>query len=357
MKEDIEKIIYYGTLAPSGDNSQPWRFKVKNNSILLYSFPERDTSVYNSNNASINTAHGAVIENIVIASKNLGYGATVLLFPNGNDNELTARVDLTKDENIKNEEDISFETIEKRCTNRKPYFKKEIPEKIKTSLMDCISKVGYGRLILEEDNETIKKLSKPLSYNEKLALETKEIHNFLFHHLTWTEEEQKQKRIGMGMKTLELKFPKTLVFKLLRFWPIMNFFNKTIHASDLVAKDNEKIFNHSAMIGTIIIPSDQPVDIVNTGRVMQRVWLTAAQNGLSTQLLTGIGFFHFKLRKNDSQPFNEKQITLIEKSYNDIADILKIDKNKEYFLISFRLGYDGEPAEHCYRLPPQIDWL
>lgn len=358
MRADIEKIIHYGTLAPSGDNSQPWRFKIRNNNTIeLYRFPERDTSVYNSHNASIHTAHGAVIENMLVAARDLGYGTELRLFPEPQNPDLTASLVLNQATGPKSQETVNLGIIEKRCTNRKPYSPERIPTEIIKKLEQSFNDLNYGRLVLIGKPEEIAKISKPLSYNEKFALETKEIHNFLFHHLTWTEKEQKEKKIGMGMKTLELKFPKTLIFRLLRFWPLMNFLNKTIRASNLIAKDNEKIFKRSALIGTIVSLGDGKEDIINTGRAMQRIWLKATENGLNLQLLTGIGFFHFKLRKNDPEPFDKKQLELISKSYKDIAEIIGVNQKEEIFLVSFRLGYGGEPTERCYRLPPVIDWI
>lgn len=357
MRDDIEQIINYGILAPSGDNSQPWKFEVRDNLISIYSYPERDTSVYNSREASIHVAHGALIENIIVASKKLGYEPELSLFPDKEKPLLTAIIKLRKLEQKDTNEDLPLEALEKRCTNRKKYLDQKISQEIKEDIEASASQVGYGRIHLEEDLAKIKQLSKPLSYNEKFALETKEIHQFLFHHLTWTKEEQMEKRVGMGVGTLELNFPASLIFKLLRFWPVMNLLNKLFGASNLVAQENERIFNHSAMIGTIISKSDSPEDMVMTGRLLQRIWLKSAKHNLAMQLLTGIGFFHFKVKHGDPEPFNQKQVTLIEESYNKIAEILNLDTEREIFLISFRIGYAPEPTEKCYRLPPLINWV
>lgn len=357
MRSDIEKIINYGILAPSGDNSQPWKFEVRDNSIHIYSYPERDTSVYNSREASIHVAHGALIENIIVASKNLGYSPEVSLFPDDNNPLLTTTIKLVKSSKLDPQEDLPLETLENRCTNRKKYLDQKINNETKEDIEACASQVGYGRIHLEEDFDKIKKLSKPLSYNEKFALETKEIHQFLFHHLTWTKEEQMEKRVGMGVGTLELNFPANLIFKLLRFWPVMNLLNKLVGASNLVAQENERIFSHSSLIGTIISKSDSREDMIMTGRLLQRIWLKSAKHNLAMQLLTGIGFFHFKVKHNDPEPFNQKQVSLIEESYDKIANIINLNKGHEIFLISFRLGYAPEPTERCYRLPPEIDWL
>ena len=49
IREDIKKILEYAIWAPSGDNSQPWRFEAENDQIRVFNVPERDTSLYNYN--------------------------------------------------------------------------------------------------------------------------------------------------------------------------------------------------------------------------------------------------------------------------------------------------------------------
>ena len=42
MTEDIRKILEAAILAPSGENSQPWRFIVKNDEVILQNDPDSD---------------------------------------------------------------------------------------------------------------------------------------------------------------------------------------------------------------------------------------------------------------------------------------------------------------------------
>ena len=47
LKEDIEDILGTAIRAPSGDNCQPWRFRIKENMIDLFNQPEADETPYN----------------------------------------------------------------------------------------------------------------------------------------------------------------------------------------------------------------------------------------------------------------------------------------------------------------------
>lgn len=47
MKEVIKEILESAIYAPSGENNQPWKFRLKDNGIDVFNVPERDTSLYN----------------------------------------------------------------------------------------------------------------------------------------------------------------------------------------------------------------------------------------------------------------------------------------------------------------------
>jgi nitroreductase len=36
MEQPFKEIIHYATLTPSGHNTQPWKFAIKDNSILIF---------------------------------------------------------------------------------------------------------------------------------------------------------------------------------------------------------------------------------------------------------------------------------------------------------------------------------
>ncbi|MCC2666572.1 MAG: putative flavin-dependent oxidoreductase, partial [Gammaproteobacteria bacterium] len=92
MDEDLKQIIASAIQAPSGDNCQPWKFKVDKNQIYLINLPERDTSLYSWGQRASYVAHGAAIENISVTAIKLGYETHIELFPNKLDQNLVAKI-------------------------------------------------------------------------------------------------------------------------------------------------------------------------------------------------------------------------------------------------------------------------
>ena len=123
----VKQILEAAIRAPSGDNVQPWKFQVSKNftRIELYNLPEKDNSYYNFNQMASYIAHGAVIENIVIASGHLGCNAEVKLFPDAKDKNLVARINLSLAEP---QVDTLYPAIFDRYTNRFQYKQYNITE-------------------------------------------------------------------------------------------------------------------------------------------------------------------------------------------------------------------------------------
>src|SRR3989338_5351391 len=125
MRDDIQKIIADGVLAPSGENCQPWKFEVKNNQICVFNVPEADTYLYNYNQKGSYVAHGALLENISISALKHRYRANITLFSDNNEPDLVAIVTL---DNNESSDDALYPYLKQRCTNRKDYNGQKLTE-------------------------------------------------------------------------------------------------------------------------------------------------------------------------------------------------------------------------------------
>ena len=71
-----KKVLDHARWAPSGDNTQCWRFKLTgDNTFTVVANNTRDHVVYDSDGHSSHLAHGILIETIVIAASQFGHKA------------------------------------------------------------------------------------------------------------------------------------------------------------------------------------------------------------------------------------------------------------------------------------------
>lgn len=341
----IEKILEVAVNAPSGDNSQPWRFAVNGNILDIYSLPEKDNPRFNFRERGTFIAHGALLENIVIAAREEGYEPEVIQFPDPSIKNHTYRVVFTK--TIPRTQPL-FSVIRSRQTNRKYYKKTSLLPEHKQALLNATDK---GSLILIEDEEKKQIIGEAVGANEIVMLEDKQIHDLFYADVRWTTKSEKKLKHGLYLKTMELPLPKLVFFKLLQWWPAARVLNK-LGMARFIAKDNGKLYGSASAIGIMPVP-DRDEAFLEAGRIMQKVWLTGTYHGLSMHPVTGIIYLAQRVNAGEATDFLPEHVTIIKQAYSEIERIVGV--HGPYAML-FRIGYSKPPAGVQSRQKPEIKY-
>lgn len=161
----IKFLVRYGILAPSGHNSQPWRFRIKGTKLVVGPDFERRRAVVDPNDRELFISLGAAAKNIEIAASYFG------LIYEKKYNDLGIEFEFKDGEIISKNADL-FKAITKRQTNRSEYKQKKIPsEKLATIDNDSL-------VIVSQDNEK-DKLAELVYGSDIVWFQTKEITNEL----------------------------------------------------------------------------------------------------------------------------------------------------------------------------------
>lgn len=355
IKENIKKILEVAVNAPSGENSQPWRFEVAGNKIHIFNLPERDQSLYNFGQKGSLVAHGALIENISIAGPLFGYSARIDLLPDNKDPDFIATVNLEgllpnteKDESL-------YSCIVKRATNRKPYKKTPLSDEQLNDLKSVASEIGEGKIIFVQDFEKMEAIANACSVNEQVMFGNKFIHNFFFEHINWTEKEEAEKKLGFYIKTLELPPPVQVALRLFRHWSAMNLLNK-FGLNKIIAKGNAVNYSNASAMVAFTVKSSAPREFIVAGRLMQRLWLKVTKMGLSAQPMAGMLFFMQAIDGGEIDKFSESQAELIKNAYKKNKNIFGLNGTVSPVMI-LRIGYGGEPSARSSKKPPEMVFM
>lgn len=337
MIEHLSEIINAGVQAPSGDNCQPWRIEVENDTLKIFNLPEKDTSLYNWDGMASMIAHGALIENIKIASAHFGYSSDVTLFPDAHDQNFIAKITCTRGES----EGGLYSEIFQRATNRKRYDGRELPRELIPVLND-------GGAIVRHDRKVVEKLAQITALNEKIVLESEMLHQFLFGHIRWSLEEERRHGDGMLVETLELNPPQRGVFKLARSWTRTKILN-ALGLSKKVSSDNAKTYASSSAFCAVAIASDTPADFIRAGMRFEHLWLELSRRGVALHPLTGIIFLGRMLEKK-SEPAQSLSATNREEILNAYAQLREIfNVSSGTIAMLCRIGYGDKPSAHSGR--------
>ncbi|MDO8655392.1 MAG: hypothetical protein Q7R48_03170 [bacterium] len=350
MEETIKNILKLAINAPSGHNYQPWRFRIQGSALSLFNLPERDTTIYNFLQRGSYMAHGALIENILVAASHFQYKGIVSLFPKEEGHNCTATIVFEPSPELK--EDTLFASLAQRTTNRKPYKNIPLEPAHREEIMRISGELAGGAMLrLVEDAAKKKALAGAFSCNERLALENHAVHQSLFPHVIWSEKEEAEKRSGLYIKTFELPPPAQIAFRMFRNWTLVKVIGKRVSQS--IAKQNAGVYAAASAIGLIAIPNDSDASFVLAGRLLEKIWLTATRLQLSFQPVTAVVYLGQRIIAGERGQFSKDQAQLIESSYNTVKHEFNI--SAETMAMTFRIGYDGNPSAYSSKLPPRIE--
>jgi hypothetical protein len=341
MKDNLKKIIEAAMRAPSGDNTQPWKLEVSGNNkqVDLFNLPERDTSYFNDNQMAAYVAHGALIENFLIAAQTVGYAVKLSLFPSPENPEHIARFNLSE---TKANPDPLYPAIFKRQTDRNKFISTPLTQEQVDNLNNAVSTELNATLKLITDKDQKNRLSWLLRNNDRLVFEHKAIHQFLFDKIRWNKEEVDSSQDGMPVETLGLNPAERLLFPAFKRWETVKFFNKLM-LSRIIGLKGWFNCRTSSALGIITVKEISPLGFLNAGRATQRVWLQATVDRLAFQPVTGLFFLFQRAKDSNLEGFDKKQIELIKETKSQLQQLCGYDR--EIPVMGFRVGKSGNPDQ------------
>ena len=141
--EKLKFLLRYAILAPSSHNSQPWKFRIRDSEIDIFTDKDRWLKVADTDQRELYISVGCALENLLIAAEHFGYAHQEEYFPEGEDS-LVALVKLTPQGKIEKQRDpVLFEQIPKRYTNHNLYETQNIHKAEMAQLHACIYEGGF----------------------------------------------------------------------------------------------------------------------------------------------------------------------------------------------------------------------
>lgn len=344
MRDKIRDLLDLAITAPSGDNCQPWRFAVKENSIELHNDPNADTSYYNYRQRASLVSHGAVLETIAIAAPTLGLKPVFRFFPNPDNNNHVATIRM--EEALPAEVELA-PYIESRTTNRKKYSGRLLDDTQSTALIPEHKDLTHVSVFLANTKEGVDRMAEVICLSDRLVFEHRPLHDFLFEHIRWSEDEAIRLRDGLDIKTLELNAMDTMGFKLLRNWGFTSFAAK-LGATRAIAGKARKLTTSASAVGMILGQGRaEPITYLEGGRLMQRIWLQATRMGLSFHPMTGISFLMQRVAEQQAEAMSEQHQNLVKGTLQTTAFVCNV--TEPLVLGIFRVGSSAPPSARSIR--------
>lgn len=340
---EIEKIVKYAIMAPSGGNVQPWKWLYKGKNLLLFNDINRCVSILNYKNTASLISLGAATENLTLKTQQMGYEVEINKFPLGVGNDLIASFKFFKTKTKKtapHQNNNLTDFIPKRLTNRNLSSRVPLQPELELYFNDIINTVPGAKLKLFKNESDITKLKSVLSEVDKLFMTNKIGHSHFIHEIRWNRKEVEETRDGIDINTIDLTPTEKAGLIVSKNWNVTKHIKKWKLGNEF-GKLSQKAVESSSALGMITMPSFDADSFFEGGRAVQKLWLAATEKGIAFQPMSINTFLFAKIGDNNFDDVEEIKDEL-KIQYQNLKQICGLTENeKDVFF--FRLAVAPEP--------------
>jgi nitroreductase len=281
-RRTVEAILELARWAPSGDNTQCWRFEIggAGGELTLHGFDTRTHCVYDLDGHPSQISLGALIETIVIAASTHGLHADVARRGGLPDERPTFDICFVADPTVGS--DPLAAHILTRSVQRRPMRMRAITDAEKAALASII---GPGwRLVWFESLAERWRLARLMFANAKLRLTMPEAYATHRDIIEWSARESPDKvpDQALGVDAMTLRLMRWIMAD----WQRVAFFNRWLAGTVAPRLQMDLLPGlacgaHFALVAAA--PPRTIDDYVAGGRAVQRFWLAATGLGLAMQ--------------------------------------------------------------------------
>lgn len=341
----IREIVRAAVLAPSTDNSQPFEFCWTGSELTIDVIPDRARSFLDVQQAAVHLSLGAALTNIDVAAHDLGWAASVELFPPTQDLTTVARI---RFQALPEGGHALASAIGARCTNRQAFDPaRAIPPAVQRELLGaCAHQPGVSLSLIDEPAKRDAFAELAAAF-DKMLFEHRDFHAALFRWVRWTSAELATHRDGLPIDALGLSKPEQLGFRWFASWKRAQL-AAALGLTGITQQRNVQLYRSSAAIGVIAVEDARRELLVNAGEDVERLWLTATAAGLSLQPLAGLAFLVLRLRLLHGEGLSDEQQHLASELEAALTHLVPELANRLPVML-FRLGYGATPRVRAPR--------
>jgi nitroreductase len=336
--------------APSGDNTQPWRFELKDaGRLAIHGHDTRDSILYDFDGHASHMAHGALIETLRIAASDRGLSMRWSATSDPEQRLPIYQVDLEVDPRVK--PDPLSECITSRAVQRRPMRMTPLADEQRAALISAAGD-DFDVQLFESFRQrlTVAKLLWANAHIRLTCPEAFEVHRHIVEwHARFSKDRIPEQAVGVDPLTARL------MEWVMQRWERVEFFNRYLLGT-VAPRIQLDVLPALFCAGHLLIRPKRPLssleDWVRLGAAMQRVWLTATRVGLHLQPQMTPVIFRWYARANrrfSKLPGSFEQALALAAAFEDMADA----STKDEFGFFCRVGTCSPPSSRSTRLDLQ----
>jgi hypothetical protein len=307
--------VRYAILAPSSHNTQPWRFIINGDELLVCADRTRSLANIDPYDRELIISCGAALFNLRVALAYFGVPVEITTFPQSSDPDIVARIVFPASGPMLKDLSQLFDAIPKRATNRGPFIDEDVPSAFVERLKSAAASEGVDAMFAQELAQR-ERLATLIAKADRRQFDDPRFRRELASWIHPSRSNDGMSAASQGLRALTDAAT-----------PIVAMAIRTFDLGTGVAAAHEELARGSPLLVTLSTPMDNNEGWLAAGLGLQRLLLVAADAGYSASYL--------------NQPIEVRDLR------TELAKELSIDGYPQLLL---RVGR-GLPVSHSPRRP------
>lgn len=313
--ERLKFLLRFALLAPSSHNSQPWRFHITGDQIVVYPELSRALPKSDKNDRQLFISLGAALANLLVAANFYGYRSKVRYMPNEfSGAAFVVRLLEVEINNSINRDERIVKSIISRHSNRNKYSDRILSDEFIESIKSASG--DQFRVYVIQDKKIKNKIADIVIDANVEAMDDSD---FRFELSSYVKSNVTKSKIGMPM--FGFGVPTLLSF-------LAPFLLRRFNLNRLSrSQDEELLKEHTPYFVIITSRVDDKESWIKAGEIFESIALMAERDGVRTASMAA--------------PIQ------IGENYKKMQLLLSTEMRPQVF---FRMGYSEEITPHSPRL-------
>lgn len=280
--EQLKSIVALAARAPSGDNTQPWKFAWDGRVLTVLFDPAKARHVLDAGFSAAKISLGCVLESIAIAASRFGFVIdSEILELRQEPQGAAARISFLADGRGP---DALLDAIPKRTTDRRLFQKGKMPGEDLRQVWDKfgqrdVAQVHYVEAIPGDVIDYIISAENLVAIHPAIFPDTLQWVRFSEGEIERTED-------GMPWRGAGIDFFQYPILRLVRAVPAAFPLVSRAGMKQIYAMRVKQLLQSSAGLFCVSVREQGPSVLVDAGRLAMRLWLRLTQLGYGVQPLT-----------------------------------------------------------------------
>jgi molybdopterin/thiamine biosynthesis adenylyltransferase/nitroreductase len=348
--EQVQALVTFATLAPSGGNCQPWRFSWNGRRLRFLHDAVRSRSFLDYRDLASWLAFGAAAENVALVAARMGFDVAVELAPEPRDPSVVCDLRFPARTGAASAAEAALAAaIPERVTNRRLSPRAPLGDDARDALRRAVAGVPGAALHLVEDAERLAAMGELLGRGDRLRFLSRTMHREMMGEIRWTSDEVRRTRDGLDVTTLELSGADMAGLRVMSSWPAMELVGR-LGGGRALEKPARKSMAAASALGLVSVHGRTREAYFAGGRAMQRVWLQATALGLAFQPVAPLTYLFARLELGDGEGLSAAEIAALRELRGRFAAVLPDAAGRGEPML-FRLARAAPPTARALRRP------